>query len=702
MADSIYKQWEKELQQVKSDYNKALNDIEALKKALYNLNYNAAANVSGRVIHDDHRLILSAPEIIIGNVNLAGILNPDGDSTIVIRGTKVSVEGAGDAGKVSTRAAVIEQTAENPGIDGTEHRVGNMSSVITQACSVTIDSSSTAAGGAFLDPIVAERGSVNISADAKVGISALKAKDSLLSRITQRENAVNTAFDTAKSDFENGLGQFSQKRSQIEKLLDERAKLDTEETAALRTDYFDLDELNLQIDEKAVDIAGEFYTRLSNANKMIELERQKKYFAQFKQDTENLQDFSTSPTGTGIALSSESIQLSAVDGDNNLRTNKEAEVKIVSNAVKVEGVFDDKGSPGQSSVFAVNTRKVELSTAGRKDVQNDEDGSLKNATLPAEGDVIITSKNVTVQSVDAQMSNKEYKGEKLTENGNIVLRAENIGLSSLDATDVKYNDDGQVTESTNKPKGQVFILSKQVSVSSMGMKTKDGKTEETGFEDGSTFMVRTKDVSFSAADHQGKNAGSFSVNAKDLQIASINVDPKSQDFKEYTEGGKLSVYSQDLQFVASKSFSASSDEDMQFSSKKNLVLNGKESTVTMQDDKNYLQLKGGNTEMSGSKVNMKGDVNANALSVKVQTVDQIKITGAVESKNFSDSIFIGSKDTGTGSSGAQLDQDKTKISDNAGDKGAVTDPDTSKIANQERKLSEVLKDEGAEEKEKGE
>ena len=222
MADSIYKQWEKELQQVKSDYNKALNDIEALKKALYNLNYNAAANVSGRVIHDDHRLILSAPEIIIGNVNLAGILNPDGDSTIVIRGTKVSVEGAGDAGKVSTRAAVIEQTAENPGIDGTEHRVGNMSSVITQACSVTIDSSSTAAGGAFLDPIVAERGSVNISADAKVGISALKAKDSLLSRITQRENAVNTAFDTAKSDFENGLGQFSQKRSQIEKLLDER------------------------------------------------------------------------------------------------------------------------------------------------------------------------------------------------------------------------------------------------------------------------------------------------------------------------------------------------------------------------------------------------------------------------------------------------------------------------------------------------
>ena len=99
-----------------------------------------------------------------------------------------------------------------------------------------------------------------------------------------------------------------------------------------------------------------------------------------------------------------------------------------------------------------------------------------------------------------------------------------------------------------------------------------------------------------------------------------------------------------------ESFSASSDEDMQVSSKKNLVLNGKESTVTMQDDKNYLQLKGGNTEMSGSKVNMKGDVNANALSVKVQTVDQIKITGAVESKNFSDSIFIGSKDTGTGSS----------------------------------------------------
>ena len=694
--DSIFKKWEEELNKVKTDFNKALEEIERLKKELYDLNYGTANKPMGRVIHDDHRLVLSAPEIIIGNVNLAGILNPEGDSTIIIRGTQVGLEAVGFLGKVSTRASRIEQTAENPGIDGKEHRVELQSSVCTQACSITLDSSDVAPRGAFLEPEEAVRGSVRLGAETSINLSAQKSKTHLLDQLDRKVNSLTTAVSFSQTEFNDGLDQFRTKREKIEKLLEEREKID-KETFALRTDYQDLDEINLQIDEISGYLATDFYKRLHTGGDLIELERQKQYFTKLKEEVAKIKDddFKKKSTNTSITLNGESIQLTSSDGDQNLRTNKEAEVRIVANAVKVDGVFNDQGSLEENSIFSVNTRKVELSTAGKKNVEREKDGTLKNAKLPAEGDVIITSKNVTVQSVDAEMSNKELKGEVLSENGNIVLWAENIGLSNLNTTDVKYNDQGQVTESTCKPKGQIVLLSKQVSVSSMGSQTKDGKTEETGFEDGSGFYVRTKDVSFSAADHQGKSTGSFAVNAKEMQLTSINIDPENQGFKEYAEGGSLSVYAPDLQFVASKNFSANSDEAMQITSKKNLLVNGQESTEVKQGDKNYLQLKGDNAEVSGSKVSLKGDVNANALNVKAQKAGELEVTGALKTKNFSDSILTGSADKGPGNSGMKVDEKKMKIDEKVADKGAVMNEVANKIANQDAILPEALKEEGA-------
>ena len=218
MAESIFSHWEEELNKLKNDYSEAIQDLNRLKKELYNLNYSAANKPRGRFIHDDHRLVLSAPEIIIGNVNLAGILNPEGGSTIIIRGNQVSMEGAGEAGKVSTRAAVIQQTAENPGIDGSGHKVEALSSVVTQACCITLDSSSVPQDGAFLSPITAAHGEIKMNADAKIDLSAQKSKESYRTQITNKLETVNSGISTVETALNGHINNFKSTREAMDAL----------------------------------------------------------------------------------------------------------------------------------------------------------------------------------------------------------------------------------------------------------------------------------------------------------------------------------------------------------------------------------------------------------------------------------------------------------------------------------------------------
>ena len=93
-----------EIEDLLLDIKNALNDLKGLqagasiskvrakKAAVSNLYDKAFTNspVGGKVIHDDNSIILDAPEIIIGNVNKAGILR-SADSKIVIRGNEVFI-----------------------------------------------------------------------------------------------------------------------------------------------------------------------------------------------------------------------------------------------------------------------------------------------------------------------------------------------------------------------------------------------------------------------------------------------------------------------------------------------------------------------------------------------------------------------------------------------------------------------------------
>ena len=163
MADSVFKQWDDKIDSlVNDDFKKGvMTAIRQLKEEVYNMKVDNLNQSMGRV----KRIVLSAPEIIIGDVNLGGILNPEGYSKVTIRGYDVSLQGAGDMGQVDMRAPIISQVAENPGCDGNEHVIGDVSTVFTQACNITVQSDTVKPNGTFPAPDVITKGGIRLILD---------------------------------------------------------------------------------------------------------------------------------------------------------------------------------------------------------------------------------------------------------------------------------------------------------------------------------------------------------------------------------------------------------------------------------------------------------------------------------------------------------------------------------------------------------
>ena len=104
--DYIFKDWEKKLSAFEDSVEKELKDIRQCKEDIQQLKAELTNQIAkGQYIRDDQRLILSAPEVIIGNLDPNGLLYSDAGSAVVIRGTEVSLQGVGDGGKVDTRAS---------------------------------------------------------------------------------------------------------------------------------------------------------------------------------------------------------------------------------------------------------------------------------------------------------------------------------------------------------------------------------------------------------------------------------------------------------------------------------------------------------------------------------------------------------------------------------------------------------------------
>ena len=111
--DYIFKEWEEKLKAFEDSVEKDLAEIRKCKAEMQEMQVEVINQMKkGYYLRDEQRLVLSAPEIIIGDVDPSGNLNSGAGSTVIVRGNQVGLQGVGSGGQVELRATNIRETAE--------------------------------------------------------------------------------------------------------------------------------------------------------------------------------------------------------------------------------------------------------------------------------------------------------------------------------------------------------------------------------------------------------------------------------------------------------------------------------------------------------------------------------------------------------------------------------------------------------------
>ena len=210
--DYIFEDWEKKLSTFESSVEKDLAEIRKCKAEMQQMKLDVVAELQkGRYVRDTQRLVLSAPEIIIGNVDRSGTLFAGG-SKVIVRGTQVGVEGAGQ-----------------------EHVVGSLSEVVSQARNIIIQSDD--AEGAFSAPTAPTGGSgVRIHADKTIDVHAAMTAESREERLENLISATEKQKDYLKEQASAHKKSFTDLKKEMQDLIEKRDTL-AKDYGNVRTNY---------------------------------------------------------------------------------------------------------------------------------------------------------------------------------------------------------------------------------------------------------------------------------------------------------------------------------------------------------------------------------------------------------------------------------------------------------------------------------
>ncbi|MBO5593460.1 MAG: hypothetical protein J5931_02525 [Prevotella sp.] len=639
--DYIFNDWEKKLSNFADSVEKDLNEIRQCKAEIQQMKLEMEVERKrGRYVRDDHRLVLSAPEIVIGNVDRDGTLFPGG-STIVVRGTDVGVQAAGEGGQLEMRAAGIRQIAEDPGVDGYEHVVYNHSEVVSQARNIIIQSDETT--GAFFAPTLPTGGSgVRIHADQKVDIEAAMTAES---REKQLDDITKDAEDMKKVLKEQADQQKSGLKKSIEeiiKLIEKKEKL-AEDYTAVRTNAADIQGLDRQLRELSSSIANCIYDYSEVLSQLAEANRQAKSFKAQKETIVKGEDFKKNATGAAVAITGERISLVSADGEGNLRDNEGSGIAMKANKVDIASVEED-GKLKEKGQVSITAKNIDMTTAGETG-QEYEEGELKTAAYTAEGDFTLRSKNITIEAVDYEMAEKKRKEKQLTAESTIKLRAKTIEVSTEGSKDIEVDEEGKLTKASYTAEGDIIVRSKTLSVESIDHDVENGQATEKALTAGSTVSIRAEKTDLAATDTEGKATGSVNINAKAVNVKSMDVDKENRTDSNLAEGSTMTLVSETLYIgaqsddVKSKLVQAQSEE---------ITLTADKTLKAQQDkEKALLQLADGKSTLKSDANTINGDTTlSDNAEVKGEikspkaTIDHIKANSSLNSPNISDGMAV--------------------------------------------------------------
>lgn len=480
----FFDDWKNAVQKLNDSIEKSVGEIRECKDAIRRLQVdNVNESHRGRYVRDDDRIVLSAPEIVIGNVDKGGYLLPGQPSRIVIRGKGISVEGSGDTGSIVSRAPSIRTFAVDPGSDGRENVVSAISEVVTQAKGISLCSSrgdgvftSTAGGGYGL----------HLHSDSGLFIEASDSAANKKSSIETRIGNLNKSKDGIKKSAQDLKKTFEDAVSQLEKVVSDSDAL-SDDILELRGSVGTIDDLHTQFVQSMDTAYKAFLSYSSQLSSLAETCRQIKCLEEAKKSIPEAKAFQEKNTGAGVWISGETIGLASVDGDGNIRVNPGAGVHIQSNSVSVSARGHD-GALLEKGRISLGAMDIDLSTA---DTKYKDQKKRDSADIPAVGNVRIASKNVTLEAVDYEFKDNKKTEKALTKEGTLTIRVETTDLSATDTEgkavgslelnakdiEIKATDVKKDNRSDDKlaPGGAVLVTAEKVLVGSRG---KEDKTKQ--------------------------------------------------------------------------------------------------------------------------------------------------------------------------------------------------------------------------------
>ena len=644
----IFDDWKKLLENFQNSVEKDLEEIHQQKAEVQQIKVDIFNKLDkGLFYRDDERIVISAPEIIIGNVDKSGTLVGE-QGRVIVKGSEVSTEGVGDRGRIINRAPSIQQMAVNPGVDGLENVVCTTSEIVSQACEITLHSSD--AKDAFSQvPVPAGKGGINIHADNSLNMEAAVSAEGRKQKIESSISFLSNQSSDLKKEVDAQKKSVDDCFKQMNDLLAKEDKLNQETLFMGRVNLVEIEEIHEQIDS----IMPVLYQATQNfihlVAKLAEVNRKKKALEAEKKEIKTGDDFKKNTTGASMNIVAETIMVDTVDGDGNIHTNPESGFYVKTPRMGVS-MMDEKGQLVKDGGFAVSAENILFST-----INPSEDGK----ELPVVGSFGVQAKDIMIEAIDYKLGdNKKLSEKELTADSKITMTAKTIEVATTSPKDIERDDKGKITKGEYTAEGDVIFKSKNFTVESLDYEVADGELKTKALTKDGSVSVRAEKTAFLAADAEGQSTGSFSVNAKAVDMKSMNVDKEKLTDDKLAEGSTMTLVSEKMYVgakskdVKSKKFQAVSEEMGLFADKTFEAQQG--------DGKAVVQLDGGNTSVGGDKTQVYGETTINAkaevkgeLKAPKISGDSIEAKSAFKSPNISDGMAAGAGGGG-GSLSAKL------------------------------------------------
>ena len=502
-----FENWQTALEDFQKNIEKELEEIRRHKAEVRQMKIDLIDHLGqGRYVRDENRIIISAPEIIIGDTDKSGMLQ-NGSSRVIIRANNINLEGVGsgatDTGSIISRAASIRQIAVDPGIDGTESVVKPTSEIVSQARSLTLKSDD--AEGFFSSDAPSAGTGIHLSSNSMVSIDATKSCETQSEQLENLEKGLKTIVSDLKEDMKNVKSATASLMSKMKTLVSKDImNLDAITT---RTNYLDIEELHTEFSQLSSSLYNTMTDYFNVLSRLAEANRQLDCVKEQKEEINKMKSsFKEKTTDTFITLQSENINLTSIDGEGNLRTNDGAGINLEGKEISLTSYGNDGALIKEGGIF-MGSQEVEINTANPKI-------SDKNIDLPAEGSVRVVSKAIEVEAVDYETKNNKTEEKSLTKEGSFAVRAEKINLNA--------------TDTEGKATGSIAANAKAVEVKAMDV-DKEKRTDK-GLAAGSTLLLLAEKIFAGSKDKKTKS--------KSVQVASDKVGLFGETTVELQQDGK--------------------------------------------------------------------------------------------------------------------------------------------------------------------